>query len=394
MRLGVYADLVYRRGGGVLTANRAFVQFVANLAPRLDELVLFGRLDRTPASHPYALDAPNIRFVELPHYESVARLGSVARAVGGSRRAFARELPSLDAVWLFGPHPLSLEFARIARGRRVPVFLGIRQDFPQYIGNRLPSRAWLWALGAAHGLEQAFRLLARTRPTVVVGEDLRRHYEGGRAPVLATGFSLIRSSELVSLDEALARSWDGELRLLSVGRLDPEKNPLLLPEILAGLRAREPRWRLAVVGEGPLADDVARRAEELGVADSLDLLGYVPNGPRLWAEYRRSIAFLHVSFTEGLPQVLFEAQASGLPVVATDVGGVAAALDGGATGLLVPPADAAAAVEAAERLRLDEALRRRLIEAGLANAAAETIDAQADRVVAFFRDWLERQQFG
>ena len=382
----MYADLVYKRdAAGTLSTDRAFVHFVANLAPRLDELVLFGRLHPEAGRSPYALPSERIRLVPLPHYASVAAVGSVLRAVRGSRRAFARELGSLDAVWLFGPHPLSVEFARIARRRGVPVFLGVRQDFVQYIGNRLPSRAWSWAIPVAHGLERTFRLLARRSPAVVVGEDLKRHYEGGRAPVLATGFSLIRERDLRPLDEALAVSWDGELRLLSVGRLDPEKNPLLLPEILRGL---DGCWRLAVVGEGPLAEPLERRFDELGLRDRVELLGYVPNGERLWEQFRSSHAFLHVSFTEGLPQVLFEAQANGLPIVATDVGGVAAALDGGRTGLLVPPADAGAAIESVERLRADEELRRRLVAEGLENVRRETLDAQSDRVAAFFRQQL------
>ena len=77
------------------------------------------------------------------------------------------------------------------------------------------------------------------------------------------------------------------------------------------------------------------RLRELGVADHADLLGYVPIDGGLLDLYRSSHAFLHVSWTEGLPQTLFEAFASGLPVVATAVGGVPAAV--GDAALLVEP---------------------------------------------------------
>jgi glycosyltransferase involved in cell wall biosynthesis len=86
--------------------------------------------------------------------------------------------------------------------------------------------------------------------------------------------------------------------------------------------------------------------------------------------------------------VLHEAAAAGLPVVATDVGGVRAALDNGRLGLVVPPRDAVAAVEALERLRTDYVLRRRLVDAGLAAARARTLDAEVDRVAEFFRSQL------
>jgi phenylacetate-CoA ligase len=143
-----------------------------------------------------------------------------------------------------------------------------------------------------------------------------------------------------------------------------------------------------VVGDGRLADGVARRARGRGVTDALDLLGHVPHGAALWRQYRSSHAFLHVSLTEGLPQVLVEAHAAGLPVVATDVGGVRAALARGSTGLLVPPADARAAVDALERLTVDAELRRRLIEAGLESARRQTLEVQLDRIVEFFRSEL------
>ena len=383
----MYSDLVYRSDGREITTDRAFIRFVTSLPPRVDEVVVLGRLDPAPGRAPYALPSRGVRFVPLPYYprvDAVVRLVRVARA---SCAAFARELERLDAVWIFGPHPLALPFALIARRRGTPLFLGVRQDYPEYIANRLPGRGWSWAVPVAHALDRSFRRLARTAPTVAVGDELARRYAPGPAPVLATGFSLIRRDELVDRETALARSWDDELRLLSVGRLDPEKSPLLLPEIARKLRADEPRWHLTVAGEGPLREALERRAATLGVADALTLLGYVPNGPALWQQYRAAHAFLHVSLTEGLPQVLFEALASGLPIVATDVGGVAAALDGAA--LLVPPRDADAAAEAVGRLAREPELRRRLIEHGLERAASETMEAQLDRLASFLYEHLD-----
>lgn len=372
MRLGVYADLVYRSEGGVVSADRAFVNFVASLPPRVDELVLFGRLDPEPGSFPYALPHEGARFVPLPHYPNVRDLPAVARAFRSSVAAFSAELPRLDAVWLFGPHPLALAFARAARRASVPVALGVRQEFPAYVRSRAR-----WAVPGAEALELAWRRLARKAPAVVVGDALARAYAGG-APVLSTGFSLIRGDEVAAGAEAHGRAWDGELRLLSVSRLSPEKNPVLLADVLARL---DERWSLEVVGEGPLRAALEARARELGVSGRLTLAGYVPNGPALHARYRRAHAFLHVSLTEGVPQVLFEAQASGLPVVATDVGGVRAAVEGSA--LLVPPRDVAAAAAAVERLRLEPAERDRLVDASLENARRETLEAQLDRVAAF-----------
>jgi glycosyltransferase involved in cell wall biosynthesis len=389
MRLGVYADLVYRSDGRSITTDRAFVLFVSALAPRLGEITFFGRLDPEPGRSEYELPSEGVRFVPFPHYPKVTSVGLLLRGLRRSRATFARELDALDAVWIFGPHPVSLALAREARRRGKPVILGVRQNLARYISGRLPSRWWSWAVPAAHALELGFRRLARTTPTVVVGEELGRAYGRAGGPLLVTGFSLVSRNEIVPLDEALQRAWDGELRLLSVGRLDPEKNPLLLAEILAELRQREPRWRLSVVGRGALTDGLRARAIAVGVSDALDLEGYVRHGDDLLRRYRSSHAFLHVSLTEGLPQVLYEAQASGLPIVATDVGGVGAALGHGERGILVPPADPARAAAALERLRQDPELRRKLVERGLAHAAGESMEAQLEGVAAFLERHAE-----
>lgn len=383
MRLGVYSDARYWSDGRSISTRQAFIPFIAQMPPRVDEVVFFGRLDTVAGRSDYELPSRGVRFVPLPHYATIRDVAGQVRAAVRTASIFADELDRLDAVWIFGPHPMSLVLARAAHRRKTPVFLGVRQDYPSYIAHRLPSRAWLWAVPIAHALERAFRSLARTTPTLVMGDALARTYRRGSAPVLSTGFCLVPRSELAERDEAVSRQWDRDRRILSVSRLDPEKNPLLLPEIVSRLRAVDPRWRLAIAGDGPLRAELERRIAELGVSEAVELLGLVPNGPELWREYRTSHAFLHVSLTEGFPQVLLEAQAAGLPIVATDVGGVRAALEDGALGLLIPPEDPDAAASALQSLT-DPSLRAGLISAGLASAENETMEAQLDRIAAFF----------
>jgi hypothetical protein len=238
-------------------------------------------------------------------------------------------------------------------------------------------------VAAARWCDRAFRALARTAPTVAVGPHLAARYASGGGPVLETGVSLVPAYEVVTAERALARDWSGELRCLSVGRLSPEKNPLLLLDAIAAIRERDPRWRLVIAGDGPMRLAVTAAVAARGLGEVVALAGEVPNGPKLWELYRSSHAFLHVSLTEGLPQVLIEAHAAGVPVVATDVGGVRAALGDGARGLLVPPRDAAAAAAAIGRLADEPELRQRLVLAGIDHARAETLEAQVARLAWF-----------
>jgi glycosyltransferase involved in cell wall biosynthesis len=382
IRLGVYTDMAYRSDGAAVYTSRAFVRFVTSLPPRVAEVVILGRLDPTPATAPYRLPGGAIRFVALPHYRRITSIWQMVRSIRASSKAFRRELERVDAVWIFGPQPMAVLFAWLAHLRRKPVILGVRQHYPSYIAGRLPGRGWIWAVPVAEALDAAFRRLARRVPTVAVGEDLARRYAAG-APVLSTGFSLVSRSDIVSPQAALAKRWSGELRLLSVSRLDPEKNPLLLIEIITKLRARDPRWRLVIAGDGPLREWVEHEIARRGLSGVVEIRGEVQNGPELWSLYRGCHAFLHVSLTEGVPQVLFEAQAAGLPIVATDVGGVRAALGDGGAGLLIQPRDPDSAVTALGRLATEPALRRRLIEAALEQIKGQTLEAQLDRIARF-----------
>ncbi|MEA2387763.1 MAG: hypothetical protein QOG41_536, partial [Thermoleophilaceae bacterium] len=248
MRLAVYTDYVYRREGDAVYAERAFALFLAALAEHVDRLVIVGRLDpRSGASHYRLPDA--VEFVALPHYSSLVNVRESVPAMVRSLGRFWRVLRDVDAAWLLGPYALSVLFAWLTalRGRRVA--LGVRQDLPRYVRSRHPGRRWVHL--AADALEWTYRTLARRWRVVVVGPELARNYGRARS-LLPITVSLVPESGIATDAEAAARSYDGELVALSVGRLEREKNPLLLADVLARLRQLDPRWRLVVAGEGPL----------------------------------------------------------------------------------------------------------------------------------------------
>ena len=130
-----------------------------------------------------------------------------------------------------------------------------------------------------------------------------------------------------------------------------------------------------------MRDELAARLRELGVAEHAELAGYVPVDGGLFEILRSSKLFLHISWTEGLPQVLIEAFAAGLPVVATDVGGIRAAV--GECVELIPPGDAERAA-AAVRLLVDDAGRREQLRArGFDYVRSRTLDSESARVAEF-----------
>ena len=377
MRLAVYCDYSYRVDGDSVSAELPFSLFVEQLATHFDELTVVGREDPDGREFPYRVRAG--KFVALPFYRSGADLSAVLATVPEAARRFWRTLDTIDVLWVLGPNPPhALLFVLLGVLRRRRVVLGVRQNLPELIRHRRPGqRKVLWT---AWLLEEAFRMFARALPVVVVGPDLARRYRSARH-LLNTYVSLLRSSDLLAPVD-VSRDYDGHhLVMLSVGRLDPEKNPLLLADILSRALHLDDRWRLVVCGDGPLKNALAARAAELGVEDRLDMRGYVPIDGGLWELYRDAHALIHVSYTEGVPQVILEAFAACLPVVGTDVGGVADLVM--RRGLLIAAEDAAGGAAALNRLAHEPHLREQVIAEAARAAADHTLEVEAARVAGF-----------
>jgi glycosyltransferase involved in cell wall biosynthesis len=152
-------------------------------------------------------------------------------------------------------------------------------------------------------------------------------------------------------------------RLIAVGRLKAPKDFLTLIRALAALPGQA--FEALIVGDGPERSQIEAEIRRLDLQARVRLAGERSDVPELLAE---SDVFVLSSRSEGLPVSVLEAMAAELPVVATDVGGLAELVVDGETGILVPPGDEAALTEALGRVVADRELRRRLGTAGRVRA--------------------------
>lgn len=171
----------------------------------------------------------------------------------------------------------------------------------------------------------------------------------------------------VELDKLPPRARDtgaaGPVRIVCVGRLAPEKGQLGLVEAFALARRRGLDAELVLVGDGPDRAAVEARIAAAGVAAHVRLLGQQPEA-RTLEETARSDLLVLASFMEGLPVVLMEAMALGVPVVAPVVAGIPELVEHGETGLLFNAGDWDQLAERMRTLGTDAALRARLAAAG------------------------------
>lgn len=384
-RLGIFVDAAFReaRDGRLHCAGEAigFMRFAAAVGRHFDSLTVIARRssDSKEAPHPIPDGA---KLAPLPHYASLRDLGTIVAVLPRTVAAIWRALGELDLVWVPAGHPFGLLviFFALVRGRKAVIL--VRQDSVAYFRARLPSRLWAPILLPLWLIDRVYRLLGRFLPVTAVGDRLAADFGAPRPNVLAFTINLVPLSQIAT--EPADRSWDGAVDLLTVGRIEPEKAPELLIEALARLNSKHPgRFRLTWIGDGRLRLRTAELAREMGLEGLVDLPGFIPFGEGLAERYAAADAFIHVSVTEGLPQVLSEAMAAGLPIAATDVGGVRAALDGGESGLLMPPGDVEAISDAVLKLDGDPDLRRRLASAGLQLAQSTAIEVESERVARF-----------
>jgi glycosyltransferase involved in cell wall biosynthesis/predicted metal-dependent phosphoesterase TrpH len=198
-----------------------------------------------------------------------------------------------------------------------------------------------------------------------------------------------RGVDLARFNPALRDSallGDG-VNVLYAGRLTREKGVELLADAFELAREREPRLRLILAGGGPEEDALRER-----LGDRATFLGWL-QGSDLARAYASADAFLFASQTDTFGQVVLEAQASGLPVVAVAHGGPLSLIEHHETGLLAP-AEPDALAEALLTVLGSPPLAERLRHAALASVRVRTWEASLERLAGSYRGALERATTG
>lgn len=312
--------------------------------------------ERGFAPHVYCL-SEQVR----PHGEALRAAGVPLRILGGSRWARWRALRAAlkeDAVdlvhsWLF----IANAYAWLAATGR-PLVTSARNCKRQgKVLDTLNRRAF--AASAA--------IVVNSR---LVGDYIEREYgaPGERLRVVLNGIDLSRFHPR----EAGVRPEPPTI--VGIGRLVAQKNPSLFVTAAAALRREVGAVRFRWIGDGPLCSSVAEQIDAAGLTDCFSLDGERGDVDQV---LRESALLWLTSNWEGLPNVVMEAMACGVPVVATDVGGTRELFANGGEGALVAAGDAPALVEATRRLLGDASRYEQAVRA----ARARAVDFSAERMV-------------
>jgi glycosyltransferase involved in cell wall biosynthesis/predicted metal-dependent phosphoesterase TrpH len=307
--------------------------------------------------------------VEIPYYPGlkvgVPSLPAIVETLADGR---------YDLVHLCSPGPSGLAAWLLARVMDVPVIGSYHTELGAYAGLRsgVPGIEMMadLALGAFYG---ACRVTLSPSPS----SDLRLVELGVPAERIARwdrGVDIRRFDPRKRVEGSLP----GVVNVLYAGRLTREKGADLLAESFLAARAADPRLHLVLAGGGP---EEGQLRERLG--EHATFLGWL-SGDQLARTYASADIFLFASRTDTFGQVLLEAQASGLPVVAVAEGGPTGLIADRETGLL-RPASADALAAAVVELAGNPLLRERLARTALASVQGATWEAALGRLADGYR---------
>ena len=249
-----------------------------------------------------------------------------------------------------------------------------------------------------HLSSSAMRDLNRNRLLVAVSDATRRsHVDRGLDPDRVI---VVRNG--VDLQEYFPRPRPGRLRdelqlpehallVATIGQIGLRKGQDVLAAAAPLITQQVPEVHFLLIGERSSGKAesiaferaIAQRFQEAGIADRLHRLGYRHDMPSLMAEID---LVAHPANQEPFGRVLLEAAASGLPVVATNVGGTSEIVQDGVTGRLVPPRDPRALADAGSELLADPRLRGSMGRAARSHALSEFSIANA--AANLFRIWV------
>jgi glycosyltransferase involved in cell wall biosynthesis len=285
-----------------------------------------------------------------------------------------------DVVHVCSPGPAGIAAWLLARVLDLPRVGSYHTELAAYAALRTgqPQLEGManWALGAFYGACDVV-----LSPSPATDEKLTAI---GIAPELIRRWD--RGVDLRRFDpkHRSAGLLPGEVSVLYAGRLSKEKGVDLLADAFLEAHRRDPRLHLVLAGGGP---EEGLLRERLG--DRATFLGWL-TGDALARAYASADMFLFASSTETFGQVILEAQASGLPVVAVDRGGPASLIEHGETGLLAPP-EVSALADAVLTVTGTALLSERIGHAALAAVQGRSWDAALDRLATAYRTALAGQ---
>ncbi len=374
MRLCFTSHVGFTKGEGVYYCTPGFAKLLEMIAPLYDEVELCAPvLDDPPPKNDSKVCIPNLTLCPLPPYHRGCEIAAFKYPLK-LMRCLWPHIKRADAVLINLPNYLSILAWWVCLLQRKRFAIRMAGNWPEVIRLAFHNHG-MFVLGniAACPHQLLVKAIVKTSDvTIVNGQELADIYGRNNPHVVRVVSSTFHNTDIAS---TIAGSGFDECQILYAGRLQLDKGLSELFQAAKDLLAEGLKLRILLAGEGCRREDIRKEAEELGIIDRVEFLGWIAI-EKLKDIYRTCDIFVFPSYSEGMPKVITEAMANGLPVVVTNVGGMPSIVQDGKTGFVVPKKDAPALQNALRKLILDKPLRQRMAEVGLKRSHQFTMEAE------------------
>jgi glycosyltransferase involved in cell wall biosynthesis len=356
MKIFAYNDFILKKKNASIYADDSHILFIkATCQDHFESFKLGSRLSPESSEGFYFFSDQANHLLDLPYYSSVADFLKNPGLLWQSYRLLKSQLKDFDLFWLTWPHPISFLILWMF-GSKKPVVLFVRQNLEALIKVRYSG------IQRAIGIlftRMVYRYASFFHPTailVTVGEEMYQRLSPDFKASTYISDSIVPEEFAVS--PRVGQNFDS-IKLLFVGRLEPEKGLNILIQAVK-LIAQKKNVSLSIIGEGVSREAATEYVKSLGLSNLITFEGYLPFGTTLFDTYKNHDLLMISSYSEGLPKIINEARAFALPVVSTEVGGIANELTHEETCLFVSSGDPVGLAEAALRLSSDPELYSRI----------------------------------
>ncbi len=396
MKMLVFLDVPFQSDGERHFTQFADPQFFKYLVCHFDKIVICAPTQKVKKQYKLGnfiiLEELGLDSFELPFWsnttEFVRRLPLIFSSL---LRRFRMAIKDSDIIWIRMPSIAGIFLFLIAKLFYKPVILFIAGHIkeawkgnPKYLGYKKVFVSFISDI-----LDRITRILIQgSFITFVVGQELKNHYGKASPKVFFAIDSLVSEKDIFVRKDTCLKT---PINLLFVGKFVPVKGIKYLLKAFKNLNRRYD-MNLILVGSGPLENELYSQIEKFGIRNKVKFLGYIPGRKELFKVYRRADILIIPSLHESFGRVILEAWASGVPIIATRVGGIRYLIDDQVNGLLINPMSSSEIAESVKKIIDDPELRERLIKNGYQSILQYTTEIQVKKIVKLINTKFARRK--
>lgn len=377
MTLGIIDHKDFYTNGKEYRTSYGYNKIAESLAVYFDKVILYTPVYKNKFINSYEkLNASNIEICELPSYKNEFELLLKIPIIF---KILLLNVKKCDIFQVRIPSHIGVLGFFITKLFNKPIFIYVAGDWAKVIRAKYKYgfKKYICSLYATYA-EIIIKLIVKQSLSFVTGQYLLNKYKQYKNVYLYISSSL-SSKEIIQRDDTCQNE---EIRILSIGRLVLEKGTKYLLEAIKYLKDKNLKIKLDIVGQGICLEELQKKVESLNIKKEVNFLGYLTHNSNFLSIFDKADIFVLPSIGgEGTPKVVLEAMARGVPVIATNDGGIPWLVINQETGILIEKGSVNAICQAIEKIIDDKDFRKKIIRNANLFVKELVLQKQAEKMI-------------